>query len=1053
MGPIRYMAQNSVAANILMMVLIVGGGIALLTITVEVFPETELDVVSVSVAYPGAGPEEVEEGICRPIEEAVHALEGVKRVMSFAREGGGSVSVDIIDGHDVDNVVQDVKSAVDRITTFPKLIERPVIQKVIRSRSVMTVVVHGKMDMHTLRQQGEALREGLLALDQVTQAELDGLPPYEISIEITEATLRSHGLTLERVAAAIRAASLDLPAGAIKDRGGEILLRTKERRYTARQYEDVVVVSKRDGTLLRLADIARVRETFQETDQRAFFDGRPAALVEINRVGKETPLGISAAVKKHLAQRQASLPSGIKLSVWYDRSEILEARLNLLLRNAAMGLVLVILILGAFLQVRLAFWVTLGIPLSMLGAMIFVPQMDVTINMISLFAFIVVLGIVVDDAIVVGENTFYHRGLGKSPLEASVEGAREVSRPVTFSILTTVAAVSPLLFISGLMGKFMRNMPVIIIAVLLISLLESLFILPAHLAHSKPPDTSRPPGAFRRFHARFGRLMGWVIQRIYSPGLKVALRNRYATLALAVALVMVVVGLFAGKHIKFIFMPTIEGDVVHGKLVMPFGTPVEQTRVHLQRMVVAAQKLVVEYDAREPGRSIKRNLFMVQGGHLRRRTSGASGSHLGEVAVYLVDSGKRNVTSQQFAQRWRKQIGEIPGAESLEFDARLMHMGNAIDVQLAHQDFKVLEEAAERIKVALAEYPGVFDIMDSQEAGKRELKLKLKPGARSMGITTQELASQVRGAFYGAEALRQLRGRSEVKVMVRYPLAERRSMSNVDSMRIRTATGGEVPFAQAATVTEGRGYTQINRANRKRVIDVMARVNFKVGNPDEIIGDLKSSLLPQLLADYPGLSYDLEGQQRERRESMDSMKYGFLVALAVIFALLAIPFRSYSQPLIIMSAIPFGIIGAVIGHMIMGYNLSLISMMGVVALTGVVVNDSLVLVDFVNRYRQAGNGLLEAIVEGGKRRFRPIVLTTLTTFFALVPMLAETSVQARFLVPMAISLGFGVLFATFITLVLIPVLYLILEDIKAFVLGRPPAQERPREQEIQPNAP
>ena len=1032
MGPIRYMAQNHVAANIFMMVLIVGGFIALFTVTVEVFPETELDVVTVSVAYPGAGPEEVEEGICQPIEEAVHAIEGVERVLSFAREGGGSVTIRIIDGHDVDNVVQDVKSAVDRITTFPKLIERPIIKKVVRSRSVVTVVVHGEMDLHTLRQQGEALRDGILALEEVTQADLGGLPPYEISIELKEATLRSHGLTLDRVAASIRAASLDLPAGAVKDRGGEILLRTKERRYTAREYEDVVVLSKRNGALVKLGDIAKVREAFQETDQRAYFDGRPAALVEVYRVGDETPLGISTAVKEHLEERQADLPEGIKLSVWFDRSEILQARLNLLLRNLGLGLCLVIIILGAFLQVRLAFWVTLGIPLSMLGAMIFVPQMDVTINMISLFAFIVVLGIVVDDAIVVGENAFYHRGLGKNPLEASVDGAREVGRPVTFSILTTVAAVAPLLFVSGLMGKFMRNMPIIIIAVLLISLLESLFILPAHLAHSRPPDESKPPGLFRRFHAVFGRFMSWVIRGPYARMLRVSLRNRYATLALGVTMIMLVAGLFSGKHIKFVFMPTIEGDVVRGKLAMPFGTPVEQTRKHLDRMLEVAQKVVDEYDAREPNRTILRNLFMVQGGQLRRRSGGASGSHLGEVAVYLVDSGKRNVNSQQFARRWRKLIGEIPGAESLEFDARLMHMGNAIDVQLAHQDFKVLEE-----------YPGVIDIIDAHEAGKRELKLKLRPGARALGITPQDLASQVRGAFYGAEALRLQRGRNEVRVMVRYPLSERRSLANVDSMRIRTATGGEVPFAQAATVKEGRGYTQINRADRKRVIDVMARVNFKIANADEILEELKKKLLPQLMSDYQGLTYDLEGQQRERRKSFTSMKWGFLVALGVIFALLAIPFRSYSQPLIIMSAIPFGIIGAVMGHLIMGYDMSLISMMGVVALTGVVVNDSLVLVDFVNRYRRAGNGLLDAIIEGGKRRFRPITLTTLTTFFALVPMLAETSVQARFLVPMAISLAFGVLFATFITLVLIPVLYLILEDIKTLVLGHPSKLEGP----------
>ncbi len=1040
MDPIRYMARNHVAANILMAVLLIGGLVALRNIKVEVFPDVELDMVSASVAYPGAGPEEVEEGICRPIEEAIQGLEGIQRLQATAQEGGGGVTVEVMEGADLDTVLQDVKAAVDRIITFPQQAERPVIQKVLQRRSVMIVTVYGDMDTHTLRARGEKLRDDLLSLRDVTQADLSGVPPYEISLEVDEATLRRYALTLDQVAAAVRAASQDLPAGAIKSRGGEILLRTKEKRYTAREYEDVVVLSKPDGTLVKLGEIARVRETFMETDERAYYDGKPAALVEIFRVGQQSPTAISEQVRGYLEQARRSLPAGVQLDVWNDRSEILQSRMELLMRNAAQGLLLVILILGLFLQVRLAFWVTLGVPLSMVGALILLPWLDVSINMLSLFAFIVVLGIVVDDAIVVGENAFTHRARGKPTLQASVDGTKEVGSPVIFSVLTTVAAVAPLLFVTGIMGKLMINMPMIIITVLIISLVESLFLLPAHLSRSKPTDPRRRPGPFGRAHARFAVLVERFIQGPFTRSLRLAVRYRYTTLALAVALLVGVFGIFAGKHIKFIFMPAVEGDVVRANLVMPYGTPVEEVRVHLKRMQAAARELIGELEAKEPGgRKILRSIIAIEGVGFGREVTGVNGGHRGAVALFLVDSGQRLVTSQDFANLWRARVGEVPGAESLDFDSRLMQMGAEIDIQLAHRDFTVLAAAAERVKEALREYPGVFDVKDSQEEGKRELKLQLRPGARALGVTEQELGRQVRGAFYGAEALRLQRERNEVRVMVRYPLAERRSLADVNSMRIRTATGGEIPFNLAAEVTEGRGYSQIRRTDRKRVIDVMASVNAKQANPDEITAQLKETLLPQLVADYQGLTFDLEGQQREQADSMSSLRWGFLMALVGIFALLAIPFRSYSQPLIIMTAIPFGLVGAVLGHLLMGYDMSLISMMGVVALAGVVVNDSLVLIDFINRYRGESPTLSEAVIEGGRRRFRPILLTTLTTFFALAPMLAETSVQARFLVPMAISLGFGVLFATFITLFLIPALYVILEDLKrasAWMLGR-----------------
>jgi len=1050
MNPIRYMAHNHVAANILMLVIMAGGLVALRSVKVEVFPETTLDMVQVQVLYPGAAPEEVEEGIVRPVEEAVHGLDGVKRVTATAAEGMGSVMVEVLESADVDQVLQDVKSAVDRIITFPQEAERPVVQKLITRRQVLSVVVYGDMDPRTLRQRAEAVRDQVLALPEVTQAELSGVPPWEISIEVKEEALRRYGLTLPRVAAAVRAASMDLPGGSIKARGGEILLRTRGKRYYAREYRDLVVLARPNGTRVRLGDLATVRDKLAETDEKALFDGKPAAMVQVYRVGDQTPLDISRAVKAYVARQRATLPPVVKMAVWDDRSETLRDRMDLLLRNAAQGLLLVVVVLGLFLHVRLAFWVTLGIPLSFLGAVACSPWLGVSINMISLFAFILVLGIVVDDAIVVGENVFHYRARGLPLVEASVKGATEVGSPVIFSVLTTVAAFAPLLFISGMMGKFMRNIPIIVIAVLLVSLTESLLVLPAHLARSKPAPEGSGHGPLGRLSALADQLLEWTVRGPYRRTLRLAVAYRYASLALALALLLLTGGIFAGKHLKFIFMPEVEGDVVRGKITMPFGTPVEETERHLKRMIAAARQVVARHDATMPkGESIMRNMYASLGATIPKGgpKGGTStrGAHLGEMAVYLRPSDQRNVESEVFAREWREAFGEVPGAEAVQFDATIMKFGDAVDIQLGHESFQVLEAAAARVKAALARYPGVFDIRDSHEQGKRELKLRLRPGARALGVSEQELATQVRGAFYGAEALRLQRGRNEVKVMVRYPRSERRSLADIREMRIRpkSTTGGsgaagEVPLEMAASITEGRGYSVIHRADRKRVLHVTASVNYKVANPDEILAELRKGVLPQLVADYPGLSYDLEGQQRERRESMASLKLGFLMALVLIYALLAIPFRSYVQPILIMSAIPFGLVGAVLGHLVMGYNMSLMSIMGIVAMTGVVVNDSLVMIDFINRNRRGGMALRVAVMEAGARRFRPIMLTTVTTVFALLPILTETSVQARFLVPMAISLAFGVGFSTLITLVLVPVLYMILEDARgaaAWVLG------------------
>jgi multidrug efflux pump subunit AcrB len=1026
-GPITWMAHNHVAANLLMMVFIVGGLVVGLSIKQEVFPEIALDRVQVVVAYPGAGPEEIEEGIILKIEENLSGITGIKEVRSVAAEGFGSVTAEVLPGEDIDLVLQDIKAEVDRIITFPEEAEKPVITKLVNRMEVISAVVSGDIPERSLREHAEAVRDELLALPEITQADLGGVRPYEISIEVPETTLRRYGLTLDTIADRVRRASVDLPAGSVKSEGGEVLIRTKEKRYLGTEYADITVVENPDGTEVKLGDIASVRDTFRETDEFARFDGKPAAMVAVFRVGGQKPKEISSIVKEYVERKRAALPDSVSIDTWNDNSELLKSRMDLLLKNAFIGLILVFLVLGLFLQIRLAMWVMVGIPISFLGALFMMPALDVSINMLSLFAFILALGIVVDDAIVVGENVFEHRNRGKGYMRAAIDGALEVAGPVVFSILTTVAAFMPLVFISGTMGKFIRA--------IMVSLIESLFVLPAHLGFGKPMNNlSGVAGFVERLRLGFAGRLGSFISGPYRRMLDCCLRNRYATLASSVAVLLIAVGLVGGGIVKFRFMPEVEGDFVLASLEMPIGTPVEETGRAQDYIVRKGQELVAEYDAgRRDGGSVLRHIYSVVGGTLPRGPSDSGTSaaaHLSEVAMMLTPSKERGISASEVARRWREMVGEVPGTDSLTFKSNIVHFGANVDIQLAHDDFAVLESAADSIRKTLSHYPGVGDITDHYSQGKRELKLRLKPEARTLGITEADLARQVRAAFYGAEALRLQRGRNEVKVMVRYPEGARKSLGDLESMRIRTPDGGEVPFLRAAYVEEGRGYSAINRTDRKRIVNVTASVDGKVANAEEVLDDLEQTVLGRLSADYSGLTFDLEGEDKERRESMGSMKKGFLMALFFIYALLAIPFRSYSQPLIIMAAIPFGIVGAVLGHLIMGFNLSILSMFGMVALAGVVVNDSLLLIDYINRQRREGADLVQAVVDAGKRRFRPIILTSLTTSLGLAPMIAETSVQAQFLIPMAISLGFGILFATGITLLLIPSLYLILEDVR-----------------------
>jgi len=1040
---LKWFAENSVVANLMMLLIVVAGVLTIPTITKEVFPEFDLDMITVSVRYLGAAPEEVEEGVCVKVEEAIQDLEGIKRITSTASEGSGSVLVELEEGADSRELLNDIKARVDAIDTFPEETEKPVIAEVTNRRQVIDLAISGDVGEKVLTAVGERVRDEIAAINGISQVELVSARPYEISIEVSEENLRRYNLTFDAVARAVRMSSLDLPGGSIRTEGGEILLRTKGQAYRGGEFEKIVLLTRPDGTRLLLGDVARVVDGFAETDQSARFSGEPAVGVRIYRVGDQDAIAIADMVKGYVAKAQSRMPAGVTLTVWNDSSRLLKGRLDLMIRNARNGYILVFIILALFLKFRLAFWVSLGIPISFLGAFWLMPTMDVTINLISLFAFIVVLGIVVDDAIIVGESIFSRHEKGDRGVHGSTLGVAEVAMPVIFGVLTTIAAFLPLLFVAGIMGKVMRLIPLIVIATLVFSLLESLLILPSHLSHVSEPTSARGLGRYwRRFQSGFQGRLDWTIQRIYEPLLVRAVRFRYATVALAVATALLTFGIVAGGWIKFVFFPNVESDFVTAALTLPPGVSVESTSQAMRSLEQSALQLSDELAAATPGRGPApiSHIFTAVGNQPFRARQGPRGdsrslasSNVGEIILELAPSEQRSVTSTEIANRWRESTPAIPDVVELTFSSSLFSAGEPINVQLAGLDIDRLEQASDRVKTALAQYSGVFDITDSFRGGKEEVKLSVKPTAEQFGISLAALARQVRQAFYGEEAQRIQRGRDDVRIMVRYPESQRRSVGDLENMRIRTADGGEVPFSVVARAERGRGYSSIRRVDRQRSINVTANVDQSKGNAKEVLADLRAKVMPAILADFPSVSYTFEGEQREQAETMAGLARGFLFALIFIYALMAIPFRSYIQPLVVMCVIPFGFVGAVWGHLLMGLDLTILSMFGLVALTGVVVNDSIVLVHYINLHR-AGNHLTEAVHRAGSVRFRPILLTSLTTFAGLTPLLLERSMQAKFLVPMAVSLGFGVIFATFITLFLVPSVYVIVEDLKRLLI-------------------
>lgn len=1027
-GILAWFIKNSVAANLLIAVVIFAGLLAMCGTKQEVFPEVELDMILVQVPYPGASPEEVEKGVTLATEEALRGIDGIKRVTSTSGEGFAVVAITLQLGVDGNETLNLVRAAIDRVTSYPDTAEKPVVFLATNRQRVISLVLYGDQSEAALKAVAESTRDALLQHPDVSYVELSGTRAPEIAVEIPQSTLRKYRLSHDVVAGAIRAASLELPAGRIKTEGGEILVRTVERREQAEDLADVPVVPMADGTFVKLGQIATIRDGFADTDETSEWNGQRAVTLEVFRVGEEKPLEVAAAVKQFVAELGPKLPPGVQASTWVDMSELYEGRMNLLIDNAIQGLILVIIMLGLFLELKLAFWVTLGIPTSFFGAALFLEPANVTINMLSLFAFILALGSVVDDAINIGEATQRYRDEGFSRMDAAILGVKEVARPVTFAIVVIMIAYVPMLFVPGVSGKFFRQIPVVVIGVLAISLAESLFILPAHLAHSKE---SRGRW-LRAIDARQAKIAGWLERMIatyYVPLMARAVRRRYVTLPIAFSLLLVTCGVVAGGHVKLTPFPNIESDFVRYEVRLPFGAAPERTRAAADELVRTAREVMDENGGYE---KLARGIFTVVGSASGGGGPGGAmqtgtGGHIAQVMVYLVPLDRRTLHAADFSRAWRAKMKDYPGIDSTSVvDTTGFSAGAAVAVELSHPQSDQLELAAKRLAQEVRQFAGIKDVDDGFSDGKPQLDLTLTDAGRAAGFTSVDLARSIRAALFGAEAYRLQRGRDEVRVYVRLPDEERNSEYAFEELVLRTPSGGEMQLAAVANTERGTSYTEIRRIDGRRAVEVTAGIDDAVGNGTEITQKINTDILPRLLAEFPGLSWEVGGEQKEFQESIVSLFKGMGIAILVMYVLLAIAFRSYIQPIAVLMAIPFGLVGAVAGHILMGYTLSIMSFMGIIALAGVAINDSLVYVDAINAMKEAGKSPDEAAVDAGAIRARPILLTAATAFLGLAPLIFETEMQARFLIPMALSLGFGIIFSTLVTLLVVPAFYLLL---------------------------
>ncbi|WP_033539953.1 efflux RND transporter permease subunit [Shewanella sp. ECSMB14101] len=1019
-GIIAWFARNSVAANLLMVVLLIGGLFSTVLINKEVFPSFELNYLQISVAYPGAAPQEIEEGINIKIEEAIQDISGIKKVTSVASEGSGNVTIEVEDGFDPQDILDEAKLRIDAIATFPDNIEKPNIFRIKPENNVIWVSVYGDMSLHEMKELAKSIREEITALPAVTRAQVTGVRDYEIGIEVSEDKLREYGLSFADVAIAVRNSSIDLPGGSIRAEDGDILLRTKGQAYTGEDFAKIVVKTRQDGSRIMLPEVANIRDDFEERLEYTRFNGKPAAIIEVLSVDDQNALDISSQVKDFVEERRGTLPEYAKLDTWGDLTHYLKGRLNMMLSNMFYGALLVFIILALFLDLRLAFWVMMGLPVCFLGAMLLMPlePFSLSINMLTLFAFILVLGIVVDDAIVIGESAYTEIERHGHSLDNVVKGAQRVAMPATFGVLTTIAAFIPMLMVSGPMAIIWKSIGMVVILCLAFSLVESKLILPAHLAHLKPRRPNDNPNAFVRFKMALNNKVQHFIHHKYRVFIGHCIEHRYNVVATFIGVLILSIALVTSGKVRWVFFPDIPSDFIQVRLEMDVGSS-EANTLKVVKEIENALYVMNDQMEEEYGKPVVQHSFINMGS----RTSAF-------IFAELTKGEDREVDGVTIADAWRKALPELISVKKLNINASTNDAGGDISFRLTSSDLEQLSQAADELKQKLRTYEGVYDISDNYSSGSHEIRLAIKPEAEALGLTLSDLASQVRYGFYGFEAQRILRNKEEVKVMVRYPLEQRRTLGHLENMMIRTPQGTSVPFSSVADIELGDSYSSITRVDGRRAITVIANANKNQVEPSKVVGEIQKDFLPYLESKYRHISTTLDGGSADEQSAMLGLIQGFFFAMFTIYALMAIPLKSYSQPLIIMSVIPFGIIGALFGHFILGLSMSVLSLCGIVALAGVVVNDSLILVDFVNRARTQGLPLKDATIDAGCYRFRAIILTSMTTFVGLVPIILERSLQAQIVIPMATSLAFGILFSTLVTLILVPVLYIILDDIR-----------------------
>ena len=1017
-GSIRWFIDNPVAANLLMILLLIGGALAIPALNKQFFPEIEINSVSVSMVYPGASPREVEEQICARIEEAVHDLRGIKEIRSVAQQGLGTVLIEAAQGYDTSQLTAEIKTRVDAINTFPGDAERPVVVENAYRHLMAVVNIAGDISERELKILGERLRDDLSSEPYVSIVELRDPRPYEVAVEVSEETLRRYGITFNDVVNAIRGSSLNLPAGAIKAVSGDIRLQTRGQAYGRVDFEQIPLITQADGVNITLGDVANVQDGFADIDIQNRFNGQPSHALEVFVTSDPQTLRTSEVVHEWIDRTRPSLPEGVSLTMWRDSSVPFVGRVDTLLKNGIGGLGLVFLVLLLFLRPKLALWVCVGIGVAFMGTFFVLQYTGTSLNMISLFAFLLILGIVVDDAIIVGEAIHTHQTNGHPGVEGASMGASSVVKPVMYAVISTMIFFVPMLFMPGDMATAAQAIPVVVILALAFSLIESLWILPSHLAHMGPerPSKSALLRSLETVRSRCADGLVNFSKQQYQPFLEKALRHNLLVCGLFLVALVMSLAVYGGGWIRSAFFPQVNSDYIQVEVTLPDGGAFGRSLEVMDRVEQAAIALREDYNARAE--------FQEQ------VAIGNISATARENQVYvIVETLSEAVDTQALAVEFEQSWGDLGPVESLQVDYTINHLGKPITLVLTSSSVAELQAVSAEMRAVLQTYPGVYNINDSLEAPRDEIVLDLKPQAETLSVSLSDLARQVREAFYGAEAQRIPRIKEDVKVMVRYPEEERLSVDDLGELRIRLPEGTEVPFDTVAEVSVEPGYQKIERLDRKRIFVVSADVVTGMSSPRAIVDSVINEYLPVWQQQYPSVTVALDGELEEETAFMTAMVTYMGLALLVIYGLMAIPFKSYWQPFLILTAVPFGVMGAILGHLILDWQVSMFSILGVIACAGVVVNDNLVLIDRVNSLRNTGASLYDALVLGARDRFRPIILTSLTTFIGLLPIMSETSVQAQFLIPMVTSLAFGVLFATGVTLILVPCLYLLGEQV------------------------